>query len=107
MSRACSRAAPAAPSFGISRVFARPGCGAFAKTRIAVSITVAPRKIFRMSAQKIQQPQPPHEHDGTQHAAALPAPAGGRDALAQTGGPRAPLHRLAEGDVLHEGDLRK
>ena len=42
--------------------------------------TVGKREHLRIGAEKIAQPQPPHEQHGAQHAMLFPAPSGGRDA---------------------------
>src|SRR5438876_1675288 len=109
MRRICSRAAPAAPRRGARRVFTRPASGARAKTMTMLSalIGVLAREALRGNAERIEQPQAPHEDDGAQHAARLPAPPRGRDALAQAGRAAAALHGAAEGDVLHQRDLRE
>src|SRR5205814_9583724 len=109
MRRACNRAAPAAPRRGTSRVFTRPASGARANTMTTVSalIGVFARQALRRDAKRVEEPQPPHEEDGAHDAARLPAPARGRDALAQAGrAPRA-FHGAAEPDVLHQRDLGK
>src|SRR5687767_13717266 len=60
-----------------------------------------------MSAEEVSEAQSPHEADGAQHAARLPAPPGGAHLRAQARGAAEPLHALAELDVLHERDLGK
>src|SRR5216684_4407220 len=109
VSRAWRRAAPHSPSRGTRRVLTRPGSGARAKTMTTALrlVGVEAGKDLRASAKKIHQPQPPHEQDGARHAARLPAAPRGHDALSKARRRPVALHRLAEGDVLHEGNRRK
>src|SRR5258708_17579185 len=107
--RSCRCATPAAARRGIRRVFTRRASGARAKTMTTLSarIGVLARQALRRDAERIEKAQPPHEKDGAQHAAGLPAPAGSADAGAQACRPAAPLHQAAEGDVFHQDDFRK
>src|SRR6267378_2665215 len=107
MSCRCSRAARSAPRRGTRRVFTCPASGERAKTMTMLSalIGVLARKALRRDAERVKQAQAPHENDGAQHAARLPAPAGGHDAAAYTCRAAGALHGAAEGDVLHQRDL--
>src|SRR5262245_8693512 len=104
MSRACSEAAPSAPSAGMSRVLAKPGSGALASTATATGsfITVLPCEFFRIGTKEIGKPQAPHQNDCAEHSLLLPAPARGCDALAQAQRPAHALKPLAERDVFHQ-----
>src|SRR5215470_190798 len=105
--RACSAAAPAAPSTGTSLVLAKPASGALASTAIATGslITVLLRELLRVGAEEIGEPQPPHQQDGREHAVVVPAPARGHDPFGETKRLAHALEALAERDVLHQRDL--
>src|SRR5215208_1211431 len=107
--RPCNIAAPHAPSTGMSRVLAKPGIGALASTATVTGsfIAVTSRQLFRISAEEIGEPQPPHQHHGVEHAALLPAPAGGDDAFAQAQRPARAFEAFAEVDVFHQRNRRK
>src|SRR5262245_49781969 len=102
--RACNKAAPSAPSAGMSRVLAKPGSGALASTAMATGsfIAVLPRELLRIHAEKIGEPKSPHQNDRREHAVLLPAAAGGGDALAQAQRPAHTLEPLAECNVFHQ-----
>src|SRR3954463_2387146 len=105
--RACSRAARHSPRRGTSRVFTRPGRAARENTSTATSRFVESRKPLGCYAKVVKQPQAPHEDDGAQHAALLPAPARGAYPFSHAArGPPA-AHLAAEGDVLHQCDRRE
>src|SRR6516165_4172973 len=107
--RACNEAAPSAPSAGMSRVLAKPGSGALASTAIATGsfIAVLLRELFRIGAEEIGEPQPPHQDHCVDYAILFPAPTGGGDAFAQAQRPAYALEALAERDVFHQRDWRK
>src|SRR5207302_444691 len=70
ISRACSAAAPAAPSAGISRVFTDPATGALARiasatgSGVADAIAVLPRQPGGLRAEEEREAQPPHRENG-------------------------------------------
>src|SRR5258706_3637835 len=105
----CKRAAPAAPRRGARRVFTRPATGARAKTitRASARIGVIAREALWLDAERIEEPQAPHEEDRSHDTARLPAPPGSRYALGQARRRTHSLHGAAESDVLHEGNLGK
>src|SRR5262249_22386683 len=107
--RACNKAAPSAPSAGMSRVLAKPGSGALASTATATAsvIPVSPCELFRICTEKICEPQPPHQDHCVEHAVLLPAPAGGGHALPQAQRFTDTLEPLRERDVFHQRDCRK
>src|SRR6266852_1521444 len=109
INRCCSRAAPSAPSAGISRVLAKPATGALASTATATGsvIAVLPRQLLRIGAEEVGEPQAPHQHHGPQHAMLLPAPPGGDDALGEAQRPAHALEALAERDILHQREFRE
>src|SRR5262249_17763205 len=109
ISCSCSRAAPSAPSTGMSRVLAKPATGALASTATATGsfIAVLLRQLVRIGAEEIGEPQPPHQDDGVDDAVLLPASARRDDALGEAERGADALEPLAERDVLHQRDLRK
>src|SRR5262249_23082228 len=109
ISRSCNRAAPSAPSTGMSRVLAKPAIGALASTATATGsfITVLPRQFAWVGAEGVSEPQPPHQDHGVDDAVLLPAPAGGDDALGEAQRRADALEPLAQRDVLHQRNFRK
>src|SRR5262249_1922900 len=107
--RACSKAAPPAPSAGMRRVLAKPASGALASTATATGsfIAISLRELFRIGTEEIGKPQPPHQDHRAEHAVLFPAPTGGGDAFAQAQRPAHALEALAERDVFHQRDWRK
>src|SRR5262249_14865123 len=107
-SRACNEAAPSAPSAGMSRVLAKPGSEALASTAIATGsfIAVLLRQLFRIGAEEIGEPQPPHQDHRVDHPILFPAPTGGDDAVAQAQRPAHGLGRVAKSEVSHQRDPR-
>src|SRR5437588_10464222 len=105
----CSLAAAASPMRCAMRVFTLPASGARAKTMTTQSalIGVIAREALRRGAEGIEEPQPPHQEDGAQHATGFPAASGGRYARSQACGRAAALEQAAERDVLHERDVGK
>src|SRR5262249_4929417 len=107
--RACTEAAPSAPSAGMSRVLAKPGSGALASTAIATGsfIAVLLRELFRIGAEEIGEPPPPHQDPSVDYPILPPAPTGGDDAVAQAQRPAHALEALTERDVFHQRDRGK
>ena len=68
---------------------------------------VTQRQPRRLDAEIISEPQPPHQHDGAQHAVVLPAPAGGDDRLADAKRPAQALEPPRYSDVLHQRQVGK
>src|SRR3989440_4161934 len=91
------------------RVFTWPARGARANTITTQSalIGVLAGKALRRHAERIEKAQPPHEEDRAHDTARLPAPRRRRDTCSQACRGAAALHPPAEGDVLHQRNLRK
>src|SRR5687767_8998851 len=109
MSCACRNAAPAAPSSGISRVFAAPGRGALAKTMTRVASLVrgiAEREPVGIGAEAVCEAQAPHEQHRAQHAVRFPPAPRCSHAMPETQRSAGTPKRRAERDVLHQRDAR-
>src|SRR5207302_9808072 len=110
--RRCSSAAPAALKAGIRRVLTLPGSGALAKTMTrqpaspALAVIEA-RKTGRRGTEEKCQAQPPHEEDGAQHAAPLPAAPRCHRLVGKAQRPRHTLEGARQRDVLHQLERRE
>src|SRR5229473_4464213 len=113
MKRAWRLAAPSAPSTGASRVLARPGRGALARIAIATplglprDIAVGSRQPGGVRAEKIRQPQPPHEENRSHHAVLFPAAPRGDDRRRDAQRRPGMLEAFRHGDVLHQRNIGK
>src|SRR5262249_44484922 len=107
--RACTEGARWAPSAGMSGVWAKPGSEALATPAFATGsfIAVLLRQLFRIGAEEIGEPQPPHQDHRVDHPILFPAPTGGDDAVAQAQRPAHALEALAKCDVFHQRDRGK
>src|SRR5688572_20220775 len=105
INRAASVATPSAPSAGISRVLARPATGALARIAIATGsaiardIAIAAGERCRLRAEEIRKPQLPHQEDGADRAALLPAPPRRGDSRGEAERPAHALEPLRELDI--------
>src|SRR5262245_26144288 len=111
--RSCSTAAACAPIVGMSRVLASPGIGAFARIAMATElllrggITILSRKLRRVGAEEIGQPQPPHQDYRSQRAVFLPPAGRGCNARAKTKRAGDAFKLPGQTNVFHKGDWRK
>src|SRR3970282_2841469 len=90
------------------RVLTAPGRGALAKTMTAVpsDFVITHCELARIGPQPVSEPQAPHEQDGAHHAVLLPAASRRGQAVLEAQRRPEALESLAEGEVLHQRDIR-